>query len=150
MKVRVDGTPQNLDRKTVFKALRYFAKTLLSPTLIETLSIRVIFESTRGFKASVEWTDRPERAKQYRIVVRDTLSAEMTLLSLAHEMVHVKQYATGQMRDYLNEPDFVRWEKERYVFKDENSEQYWFAPWEVEAYGKERGLTKLFVKQLTK
>lgn len=148
MRIRIEGEPQNVDRKTVCKALRFYARTLMSDALVSTLTVNLKFCQTRGFKASVGWIDRPERAKRFKMLCRETMSREATLSALAHEMVHAKQYATGQMRDYLSDPDFVRWEKEAYEFTHEEDETYWFAPWEIEAYGKERGLMKLFLKTL--
>ena len=151
MRIRIYGTPQNVSRREVCKALRYYAGVLMSPTVVETLSIRVDFGTYHGCKGEMEWIDRPERPRRFRIGIRASLSREMALESLAHEMVHVKQYATGQMRDYLNDPDFVRWEGEAWVSDtDTLDERYWFAPWEIEARGWERGLSKMFQLTLKK
>ena len=120
----------------------------MSETLLEGLSVRIDFGKCRGFKAEMGWVGQPERPKYYRITVHDNLGKEETLEALAHEMVHVKQYATGKMRDYLSDPDFVRWENEPHEFVDDDSEGYWFAPWEVEARGMEKGLSKVFLASL--
>ncbi len=67
--------------------------------------------------------------------------------ALAHEMVHVKQYVTGELvdTDGLN----VFWKGE--LYKDAKSanedEAYWNSPWEIEAYGRERGMNYLRMKQ---
>ena len=148
MKIRIIGTPQNISRRKVCKALRFYAKTAtlkMSPALVETLYITVVFGRCRGFKASLIWTDKPERAKRYRMMIRETMSHDEVLAAVAHEFVHVKQFATGQLRDYVSDPDFVRWENEAHEYI-EDTEFYWFAPWEIEAYGKERGLFKMFLK----
>jgi hypothetical protein len=148
VRIRIRGTSQSIDNRTVCKALRYFAKTLkMTPALVETLSITVTFGHTRGFKAEVGWKDRAERPKKFDIKIRDSMGLEATLSALAHEFVHVKQFATGQLRDYITDPEFCRWENEAYHVSGEEDETYWFAPWEVEAYGKERGLYKLFLAQ---
>lgn len=54
---------------------------------------------------------------------------------LAHEMVHIKQYATGQMRSFGK---YVVWEGQTYV--EETDDQYWDSPWELEAFGRQEGL----------
>jgi len=56
--------------------------------------------------------------------------------SIAHEMVHLKQYATGEMYD-TNDPNIVQWKKKSI---DLMKWHYWDRPWEIEAHGKELGL----------
>jgi hypothetical protein len=59
---------------------------------------------------------------------------------LAHEMVHLKQYVTGQMIDLLL-TGVVIWEGTAYdACTDANSWAYWNAPWELEAFSRQRGL----------
>ena len=62
--------------------------------------------------------------------------AEM-MQTLAHEMVHVKQWATGEMKE------LVRQNKTRFKGELFGNTEYWFRPWEIEAHGIEKGL---FVK----
>ena len=52
-------------------------------------------------------------------------------------MVHVKQYATGELRDALRGPTLHRWRNKPY---DAKVVDYWDHPWEIEAYGREYGL----------
>lgn len=62
---------------------------------------------------------------------------EMELL--AHEMVHLKQYLTGQLIDIF--PGVVIWEGTAHdVSMDASSWAYWNSPWELEAFGKQQGL----------
>lgn len=59
---------------------------------------------------------------------------------LAHEMVHLKQYVTGQMIDLLMTGGVI-WEGTAYdACTDANSWAYWNAPWELEAFSRQRGL----------
>jgi len=59
---------------------------------------------------------------------------------LAHEMVHLKQYVTGQMVDSLLD-GLVIWEGMAYnAPADGRSWAYWNSPWELEAFGRQRGL----------
>jgi hypothetical protein len=63
---------------------------------------------------------------------------EMELL--AHEMVHLRQYVTGQMVDDIFNT-LVIWEGTVYdACTDANSWAYWNAPWELEAFSRQRGL----------
>ncbi len=69
-------------------------------------------------------------------------------LCLGHELVHVKQYVTGQMQD-ITATDCMYMGK---IYNDCNQDNanYWLAPWEIESYGHEQGLFALFKKQITK
>lgn len=77
----------------------------------------------------------------------DTETYEDTVLgTLAHEMVHVKQYLLGELKhlDCSDEFNGVK-----YSFPTSfNSLDYWFSPWEVEAYGKQVGLVELYLRKL--
>jgi hypothetical protein len=64
--------------------------------------------------------------------------------SLAHEMVHVKQYATRELSDTIvvhrgRVVDTAKWKGVEYKFKAKE-DPYWDAPWELEAFGREVGL----------
>ena len=63
----------------------------------------------------------------------ETLDA---IFTLAHEMVHVKQWAKGEMYEYTV-PDMVRFHKTKFNMADIN---YWDYPWEIEAFGRQLGL----------
>jgi len=51
-------------------------------------------------------------------------------------MVHLKQYAKGELKDYARVKS-IKWKGQVY---DEDRIDYWDHPWEIEAYGRERGL----------
>ena len=73
------------------------------------------------------------------------LSRRKMLQCLAHEMVHVKQYARGELSSELIT---ARWQGK--VYKITSSfEDYLNWPWEVEAYGRDRSLY-LFYQVLLK
>jgi hypothetical protein len=63
------------------------------------------------------------------------------MMCVGHELVHVKQYINHEMRDYVNGD--VWFKGQRYT-KWEEAEDYYFSPWEIEAYGHEEGLFECF------
>ena len=71
------------------------------------------------------------------------------MYDVAHELVHIKQYLNNELFDYVDG-------KARYkgqVFHSGHSddlEKYFDSPWEIEAYGREYGLYKVFVKKIKK
>ena len=65
------------------------------------------------------------------------VSLRNLLINLAHEMVHVKQWAKGEMYEYSRTPSLVRFKKSVY---DMNDIDYYDYPWEIEAFGRQEGL----------
>jgi len=72
---------------------------------------------------------------------------KMLMMNVGHEMIHIKQYLNNELFDYVDG-------KARYkgqVFHSGHSddlEKYFESPWEIEAYGREYGLYKVFVRKL--
>jgi len=62
---------------------------------------------------------------------------------LAHEMVHAKQYALGELVDLT---DRCRWLGIEYPEYEPGSEEYYFSPWELEAFGKQVGLFEMYCR----
>jgi len=54
---------------------------------------------------------------------------------VCHEMVHVKQYARGELYE-SSAQNKHRWQG-KWINKDPD---YWDQPWEIEAHGRETGL----------
>jgi len=85
--------------------------------------------------------------------------------ALAHEMVHVKQFATNQLDGIFGKGYTHKWKGPSFkipskrspktdiysrVKLDKNDIDYYFQPWEVEAYGLEVGLVYYFVEDYKK
>ena len=69
------------------------------------------------------------------------------LLDSAHELVHVKQYLNNELFDYKDGK--ARYKGEIFPLGHANDEEaYYDSPWEIEAYGREYGMYKLFSKKL--
>lgn len=61
---------------------------------------------------------------------------------LSHEMVHVKQYLLGELEDHA---DITLWKGTEYQDTCAiGSAEYFFQPWEVEAFGMQVGLLHLY------
>jgi hypothetical protein len=70
--------------------------------------------------------------RQFEIELDRTLSQRKLLETLAHEMVHVKQYARRELH-----PVTDTWCGKTY---NPDKVSYWDLPWEIEAHGREVGL----------
>ena len=73
------------------------------------------------------------------------------LQTLAHEIVHVKQYALGELRERVtkDKSSSIIWKSKRWN-PPEGSHEYWDCPWEIEAFGREYGLYKRFIESRKK
>ena len=88
-----------------------------------------------GLLGEIDFYDNNHRPKEFTMTVDKTVSKRRIMETIAHEMVHVKQYAKGELVD-LSRCGSTKWQNE-VINKDTN---YWDLPWEVEAHGKELGL----------
>lgn len=71
------------------------------------------------------------------------------LVDLGHELVHVKQYLNGELRDYVDGSyKFLGQKYDPIPDGKENMECYFNSPAEIEAYGREWGLYVLFANKL--
>ena len=66
------------------------------------------------------------------------------MIDLGHELVHVKQYLNGEMRDYVDGSYKFLGNKYDPIPDGEFSDEYFDSPSEIEAYGREQGLCIMF------
>ena len=89
-----------------------------------------------GHEGTAIWEDDNIRPKEFTISLDSTCTIRNILITLAHEMVHVKQWAKGEMYEYA-EQDMVRFNKTKFNMANID---YWDYPWEIEAFGRQLGL----------
>ena len=77
---------------------------------------------------------------KYVIQLNAGMSPYETITTLAHEMVHVKQFDKGELVFF---PRHTKWKKERFEKDAVYTSEY---PWEWEAERLEKKLTRLFRK----
>ena len=100
-----------------------------------------IVNDRKMFKVILNMKQVNPKAK--KLVVR----MKKLLIDLAHELVHVKQYLNNEMFDYVS--GGVRYKGSFFDHSYQISEEtYYESPWEIEAYGREWGLYKMFTSKL--
>jgi len=75
------------------------------------------------------------RPREFDIEVERSQPMRKFLMTIAHEMVHVKQFARGELYESTRLGSH-RWQG-KWLPKDPD---YWESPWEIEAHGREIGL----------
>ena len=137
MNIEIRGKTKSMCKAEIKFATAFFAKYLMGDRLAKNLDIEIAFEdqgkSTEGHCFP---TEHSRKTRMFEIGINPKLRRYKMLQCLAHEMVHVKQYARGELS---NELVTAKWQGK--VFKLTNSfEDYLNWPWEVEAYGRDRAL----------
>lgn len=147
MYLKTVGKPSKTSLALCKEAVRFYGKRLISENLYHKLSVEICFEkfdSKNIDYAYCEWEDDNHLARDFTITINRNLSKRQTLIALAHEMVHVKQYAKGELKDYIK-VNKSKWMGE---IIDPEEVDYWEQPWEIEAHGREFGLYKKFIESL--
>jgi hypothetical protein len=111
------------------------------PRLFKKLKITIVMGKIKE-KAYMEWIDAPVKPIEFRITLNSKFKKRQTLISLAHEMAHVKQYAKGELTDETTRSP-VKWNR---VPVPEDKIDYWDLPYEIDARGREEGLYYRFLE----
>ena len=141
MQLSIVGCPvKERFRPYVKIAAIFFAEQLISKKMLENIYLRIKFDSkleVYGY-ASVEEYNDSGKPREFCIEINPNIGAHDILETLAHEMVHVKQYAYSEMNEAC-----TRWLGN----KVPEGLDYYNEPWEIEAYGMSRGLFSKFVSK---
>lgn len=144
MQIRTRGIPDNVSKSLCKEAIRFYGEELLGKRLSKNIEILLVFEKLPNiFNAMCNWQDDNHKCRSFVIVVNKNLNKKTSLIALAHEMVHVKQYARGELKDYLR-TEKVKWKKRTFML---DKVEYWSSPWEKEAYKKDQILYEAFKKR---
>ena len=125
-------------KKYATSMAEFCGEKLLGTRLFPKVSVEIQFVKNLLKKEEIygdaEWLDFERRPKEFTIRVDGSQPLRRMLETVAHEMVHVKQFARGEL--YENSANKHRWQG-TWLNKDP---EYWDAPWEIEAHGREIGL----------
>ena len=139
MLLHVKGS-DNKTRKLVKTAAWWYDEKLMGKRLLRSLEITIKLKKNLlaqdGHEGTAIWEDDNIRPKEFTISLDSTCTIRNILITLAHEMVHVKQWAKGEMYEYA-EQDMVRFNKTKFNMANID---YWDYPWEIEAFGRQLGL----------
>jgi hypothetical protein len=139
MDIRVSGIPWYIDREEARDLIKWMGRELRidrykDPIFID-LRFRYGFEKTEKCQAEVLYEDTNYRPRMFTISVDQQLGRLKMMRSLIHEMVHVKQFASGKMFDLMRKYGHRKWcNKVINVRKIKYRE----LPWEKEAYELEK------------
>jgi hypothetical protein len=127
-------------KREMAEDIALFAAMKLMPRLRDRLCIDINLIPQLSQKDNVAgdciWEDRHTRPREFTIRVDSTQPLQTMLETIAHEIVHVKQFARGELQD-TNSFNLSKWKGNNINL---NKTHYYDLPWEIEAHGRERGL----------
>lgn len=131
MKIRIHRVVNRTYRETLREAASLFLTELIPDNLQRKLTVdivinpylRAIWGSCRANKThrKFEIELHPHKWNEHRMIK-----------TLGHECIHIKQYATGEMKE-LND-EITVWKSKKFIADDI---PYHMQPWEIEAAGDE-------------
>lgn len=128
-------TGGKLKQRKYVESMVNFCITTLMPRM-RTLDITVKLCSPKG---AMGYCLELDSKREFEIEVDRTLRLRKLLETVAHEMVHVKQYARRELH-----PSNNTWMGKTY---NPAKTSYWDLPWEIEAHGREVGLFVRWAEQ---
>jgi hypothetical protein len=139
MKLRILNCPDKEFKPYLYRAADFFARELITKTRIRNncvITIRFVSDLEVFGAAEIVGYNTRKQAREFLVEIHPGLGARTIFETLAHEFVHVKQYAYNELDDCLS------------VWKgtpvDSDTVDYWNHPWEIEAHGHETGLVTKF------
>jgi hypothetical protein len=140
MLIKVYGSKSPRLKALIRDAVEYAGQRLMSKRMHETLEISIKMKDGLDENvAEVEWIDDPVRPKSFEMSIDRNQSEMLQVICVMHEMVHIKQYATGDLVQSMRDCQKSKWKKTEWI--DDSKVKYYDLPWEIEAHGREKGMT---------
>jgi hypothetical protein len=143
MIVSVNGARNRELTKLLKLAAQSFADKLLSPQLEKNIQVKIKIHDRLDAGGFCDFEEEGlSNPRSFKIDICRTKKKIHMFSVLAHEMVHLKQMAKGEMKDkYVKSRYVTVWRGDWY----EDDVNYWDQPWELEAYGLENSLVAKFL-----
>ena len=144
MELTYTGKPIRVSVAEYAYATDWMLSRLVSKKLKKNLSIEISLRKIKGLNGQTEVADGRRIPRDFIVTVNPYLSRKSQLSTLAHELVHVKQFARGELISEMK-GTVQKW-KDEYI--DHAEVDYFDLPWEIEAWGREHGLYMRYIKHL--
>jgi hypothetical protein len=128
-------------KRLVKKAARWMLGYTLGNRLANNIDLTIRFEESlkdTAIYATVMWEDNNHRPRVFDMEMCNHISDRMLMRVLSHEIVHVRQYATGDLKDLALQADYSKWKNKLIKTDGQGRVRYWDLPWEIEARHQEK------------
>ena len=129
------------NRLLMIEAIELFAFTLLHPRTVEVLDIIVEMKDLGHADGYCGWEDSNINPRSFTIELDKKLAGSELIKTIAHEMVHLKQFAKGELKERFKPTYCHIWHGD---IVDVGLDNFYEVPWEVEAREMEEDLFLLF------
>ena len=146
MQVIIRGKNPRIKAEELKFAVEWMGRLIMSQVLLDNLDITLSFKEEEGVVGTTEITDTDcnPLPRSFLIRLNPKISRITTIKTLAHELVHVKQFARGEFKD-TKYPNLSRRNKQ---IINHDRVDYWDLPWEIEAFGREYGMYRRYTNHL--
>lgn len=145
MEIILRGKNEKISKKELRYMLNYFANILLGKRLSNNVYLKLVFrplsKNLWGLCAPLDYDEKYHR--EFEMFVDPNISKFKQIITIAHEMVHIMQYAKNQLK--LLHGDDYRWMGKKVTIPDKH---YKKMPWEMEANRSERYLSQFYSEHL--
>lgn len=145
MDIKVTGGKGSKIRRIMKEAAEYYGHMLMTRRMAESIDLVVRIRKKlddEDIDGYCSYEDHENGVRYFEIEIKMNKDLEEMLTVLAHEMTHLKQWATGEMKQGRILAHKTTWKGTTYIDDDVD---YWDRPWEIEAFGRERGLFLRYV-----
>ena len=141
MNITVDSSFHPDNALDIISLIEYTSERLM-PEIANELVIDVRLEDQSDYEAVAEVDPIDQDINHPRIFIitvdkGSLLDTGEMLTSVAHEMVHIKQYAKNELKQ---RDGYMSYRRKRFYYSKASLAEYYNFPWEIEAYGLEKGL----------
>lgn len=126
--------PTNVTKKQCREVIDFFCRKYIDCRILNSLYIALTFEHINDY-GYCNWLNENHRPKDFLITISSKYSKKQIIKTIIHEMVHVKQFSSGKLKDYIRTSK-TRWKNKTYSekFVEQNSRNTTpILPWEIEA-----------------
>lgn len=144
--IEANSPTSRCDPCRLHDAAVFYGRQLFSSRLFAQIKVRLVLvhNLTRmhEIEADTVWDDYHTRPREFTIRLDSSMGTRRQLVALAHEIVHVHQFATGRLKDRQHTRVALwNWAGKPFTKRDVD---YWLLPWEIEAHGMQEGLYHKF------
>ncbi len=143
MKIFVRGKNECLSKKEVKAAAAWYASKLMTARLLRNieLTVRFVEDCKTEIGNTIYLDEDSSRPREFEIHINPHFKKNEQLSALAHEMVHLKQFARRELVH-------SRYGELKWPACKRQPKEYYEQPWEIEAYGREIGLFRRYQEHL--
>ena len=148
MLIKVYGSKSPRLKALIRDAVEYAGQKLMSKRVLDTIELSIKMKDGLDENvAEVEWLEDNVKPRTFEICIDRSQSEMLQVICVMHEMVHVKQYAIGELIQSLKDCKKNKWKKTEWI--DDSKVTYYDLPWEIEAHGREKGMLLEWMKNTT-